>query len=67
MVGYAHSFPLPALIRAADAVAAVRGGYSNVGGGPRTPMRPYRDDNPLMPRLRVKGKLLAEIDAYVRD
>ena len=41
-VGYAHSsdVSLPALIRAADAVAAVRGGYSGNfrGGARRTPM-----------------------------
>ena len=40
-VGYAHSsdVSLPALIRAADAVAAVRGGYSgNLRRRPPTPM-----------------------------
>src|SRR5882724_10930086 len=59
-VGYAHSsdVSLPALIRAADAVAAVRGGYSgNFAAAPaHTNVRLYGDENPL-----------AEIDAYVRD
>src|SRR5580698_8229524 len=38
-VGYAHSsdVSLPALIRAADAVAAVRGGYSGTFAGPPPP------------------------------
>jgi predicted Zn-dependent protease len=71
-VGYAHSsdVSLPALIRAADAVAAVRGGYSrHFAAAPRTPMcRLYGDDNPLdAPGFESKVKLLAEIDAYVRD
>jgi TldD protein len=55
-VGYAHSsdVSLPALIRAADAVHAVR-------------VRLYGDDNPLeAPGFESKVKLLAEIDAYVR-
>src|SRR6202795_1105004 len=71
-VGYAHSsdLSLPALIRAADAVHAVRGGYN----GPYAPapahtnVRLYGDDNPLdAPGFESKVKLLAEIDAYVRD
>jgi TldD protein len=71
-VGYAHSsdVSLPALIRAADAVAAVRGGYSgNFAAAPaHTNVRLYGDDNPLdAPGFESKVKLLAEIDAYVRD
>src|SRR4030088_3772872 len=71
-VGYAHSsaVSLPALIRAADAVHAVRGGYSgNFAGAPaHTNVRLYSDDNPLdAPGFETKVKLLAEIDAYLRD
>src|SRR3982075_3552047 len=71
-VGYAHSsdVSLPALIRAADAVHAVRGGYSGNFAPPpaRTNVRLYGDDNPLdAPGFESKVKLLAEIDAYVRD
>src|SRR3978361_1264530 len=71
-VGYAHSsdVSLPALIRAADAVHAVRGGYSgNFAVAPaHTNVRLYGDENPLdAPGFESKVKLLAEIDAYVRD
>ena len=71
-VGYAHSsdVSLPALIRAADAVAAVRGGYSGsfAAAPAHTNVRLYNDDNPLdAPGFEAKVKLLAEIDAYVRD
>jgi TldD protein len=71
-VGYAHSsdVSLPALIRAADAVAAVRGGYSGTfaAAPAHTNVRLYGDDNPLDgPGFEAKVKLLAEIDAYVRD
>src|SRR3978361_1196774 len=71
-VGYAHSsdVSLPALIRAADAVHAVRGGYSGTFASPpaHTNVRLYGDDNPLdAPGFESKVKLLAEIDAYVRD
>src|SRR6202790_4211770 len=49
-VGYAHSsdVSLPALIRAADAVHAVRGGYSgNFAAAPaHTNVRLYGDDHP---------------------
>src|SRR5260370_4804470 len=70
-VGYAHSsdVSLPALIRAADAVQAVRGGYSgNFAAAPaHTNVRLYGDDNPLEAQdFESKVKLLAEIDAYVR-
>src|SRR6201987_5175259 len=72
VVGYAHSsdVSLPALIRAADAVAAVRGGYSGTFAAPpaHTNVRLYGDDNPLdAPNFETKVKLLGEIDAYVRD
>src|SRR3979409_831526 len=71
-VGYAHSsdVSLPALIRAADAVRAVRGGYSgSFAAAPvHTNVRLYGDDNPLnAPGFESKVKLLAEIDAYVRE
>src|SRR5260221_7973404 len=71
-VGYAHSsdVSLPALIRAADAVSAVRGGYSgSLAAAPtHTNAKLYGDDNPLDgPNFESKVKLLAEIDAYVRD
>ena len=70
-VGYAHSsdVSLPALIRAADAVAAVRGGYSGTfaAAPAHTNVRLYGDENPLDgPGFEAKVKLLAEIDAYVR-
>src|SRR6202048_2463706 len=71
-VGYAHSsdVSLPALIRAADAVHAVRGGYAGTfaAAPAHTNVRLYGDDNPLeAPGFERKVKLLAEIDAYVRD
>src|SRR3979490_302841 len=71
-VGYAHSsdVSLPALVRAADAVHAVRGGYNgNFAGAPaHTNVRLYGDDNPLdAPGFESKVKLLAESDAYVRE
>jgi TldD protein len=71
-VGYAHSsdVSVPALIRAADAVHAVRGGYSGTFAAPptHTNVRLYSDDNPLdAPGFEAKVKLLGEIDAYVRQ
>src|SRR3974390_2968463 len=71
-VGYAHSsdVSLPALSRAADAVLAVRGGYAGsfAAPPPHTNVKLYRDDNPLdAPGFESKVKLLAEIDAYLRD
>ena len=70
-VGYAHSsdVSVPALIRAADAVHAVRGGYSGsfAAAPARTNVRLYGDENPLdAPGFEAKVKLLGEIDAYVR-
>jgi TldD protein len=71
-VGYAHSsdVSVPALIRAADAVHAVRGGYSGTfaAAPTHTNIRLYKDDNPLdAPGFESKVKLLGEIDAYVRE
>ena len=71
-VGYAHSsdVSIGALIRAADAVNAVRGGYSGTfaAAPPRTNVKLYSDENPLDgPGFEAKVKLLSEIDAYVRD
>jgi TldD protein len=70
-VGYAHAseMSLPALSRAADTVAAVRGGYSGhfAAAPARSNVRLYGEDNPLeAPGFEAKVKLLAEIDAYVR-
>src|SRR5947209_14805845 len=71
-VGYAHSsdVSIPALIRAADAVAAVRAGHTGTlpAAPAHTNVRLYGDENPLdAPGFESKVKLLAEIDAYVRD
>jgi TldD protein len=71
-VGYAHSsdVSVPALIRAADAVHAVRGGYGGTfaAAPTHTNIRLYSDDNPLdAPGFEAKVKLLGEIDAYVRQ
>src|ERR1700712_4416469 len=71
-VGYAHSsdVSLPALMRAADAVAAVPGGYSGsfAAAPAHTQVGLHGDDKPLdAPGFEAKVKLLAEIDAYVRD
>jgi TldD protein len=70
-VGYAHASDLSeaALIRAADAVRAVKGGYggrySDAPG--RTNVRLYGDENPIdAPGFEAKVKLLQEIDAYAR-
>ena len=70
-VGYAHASDLSeaALIRAADAVRAVKGGYTGryAEAPPRTNVRLYGDENPLDgPDFEFKVKLLQEIDAYAR-
>ena len=70
-VGYAHSSELSdaSLARAADAVRAVKGGYSGHYAEPplRTNVRLYGDGNPLSePAFETKIKLLGTIDAYVR-
>jgi TldD protein len=70
-VGYAHASDLsePALARAADAVQAVKGGYSGRYAEPpgRTNVRLYGDGNPLgAPTFETKVRLLQTIDAYAR-
>lgn len=70
-VGYAHSSEVSeaALARAADAVRAVKGGYSGRYAEPpaRTNVRLYGDDNPLgLPPFETKVRLLQAIDAYAR-
>src|SRR5712692_9100830 len=70
-VGYAHASDLsePALARAADAVRAVKGGYSGqyAEAPGRTNVRLYGDDNPLgAPAFETKVRLLETIDAYAR-
>ncbi|EJW13358.1 TldD protein [Rhodovulum sp. PH10] len=70
-VGYAHSSDLSeqAIARAADAVRAVKGGYSGtLAGAPaRTNVRLYTDQNPLAGlAFGDKVKLLEAIDAYTR-
>src|SRR5438105_8826191 len=70
-VGYAHASDVSegAISRAAEAVRAVKGGYSGHAAEPpaRTNRRLYTDDNPLgAPSFETKIKLLEEIDAYVR-
>ncbi len=70
-VGYAHSSDLSeaALARAADAVRAVKGGYSGRYAEPpgRSNVHLYGDDNPLAtPAFETKVRLLETIDAYAR-
>src|SRR6186713_2710708 len=70
-VGYAHAsdVSMPALMRAADAVHAVRGGYSGTTADapPRSNVKLYGEDNPLEATgFETKVKLLSEIDAYLR-
>jgi len=70
-VGYAHASDVSeaAILRAADAVRAVKGGYSGeyAAAPGRTNVRLYSDDNPLAsPAFETKVRLLEEIDAFVR-
>src|SRR5215475_2152234 len=70
-VGYAHASDMSeqAIARAADAVRAVKGGYSGTAAQApgRTNVRLYTDENPLgAPSFEAKVKLLEEIDAYAR-
>jgi TldD protein len=70
-VGYAHASDLsePALARAAEAVRAVRGGYSGsyAQGPTRSNARLYADDNPLgAPDFETKVRLIESIDAAAR-
>jgi TldD protein len=70
-VGYAHASDVSeeAIGRAADAVRAVKGGYSGHYAAPpaRTNTKLYGDDNPLgSPSFDAKVRLLEAIDAYAR-
>ncbi len=70
-VGYAHASDVSeaAIARAADAVRAVKGGYSGnyAGPPPRTNVKLYSEDSPLAsPTFETKARLLETIDAYVR-
>lgn len=70
--GYAHSSELSesALLRASDAVSAVKGGYSGtLAAAPaRTNRHLYGDANPIpSPSFAEKAKLLQEIDAFLRN
>jgi TldD protein len=70
--GYAHSSELSeaSLKRAADAVSAVKSGYSGVlaEAPPRTNRHLYSDENPIgAPSFAEKAKLLQEIDAHLRN
>jgi TldD protein len=70
-VGYAHASDVSeaAIARAAEAVRAVKGGYSGHASEPpaRTNVRLYSDENPLgTPTFEAKVKLLEAIDAYAR-
>jgi TldD protein len=70
-VGYAHASDVSeaAIERAADAVRAVKGGYSGDYAAPpaRTNVKLYGEDSPLAtPGFDAKARLLQEIDAYAR-
>src|SRR6266481_2330425 len=70
-VGYAHASEVSegAIARAADAIRAVKGGYSGkyAEAPGRTNVKLYGDDNPLeAPGFDAKVKLLETIDAYAR-
>src|SRR5215471_4228861 len=70
-VGYAHASDVSegAIERAADAVRAVKGGYSGhyAATPPRTNVKLYGGENPLSsPCFEAKARLLQTIDAYAR-
>ena len=70
-VGYAHASDVSeaAIERAADAVRAVKGGYSGSYAEPpaRTNAKLYGEDSPLgSPGFETKARLLETIDAYAR-
>ena len=70
-VGYAHSSDVSegAIERAADAVHAVKGGYSGryAAPPPRSNVKLYGEDSPLLsPSFEAKAQLLQTIDAYAR-
>jgi len=70
-VGYAHASDVSeaAIARAADAVRAVKGGYSGqyADAPARTNVKLYGEDSPLgSPTFEAKARLLETIDAYAR-
>jgi TldD protein len=70
-VGYAHASELSeaALLRASDAVSAVKSGYSGtLAERPQgTNRHLYGEENPIAsPGFEAKAKLLQEIDGYLR-
>jgi TldD protein len=71
-VGYAHASDVSeaAIVRAADAVRAVKGGYSGDYAGPPPPrsnVKLYSEESPLAaPAFEAKARLLETIDAYAR-
>jgi TldD protein len=70
-VGYAHASDVSeaAIERAADAVHAVKGGYSGEYAAPpaRSNVKLYADESPLgSPTFEAKSQLLQKIDAYAR-
>jgi len=70
-IGYAHASELSeaALLRASDAVSAVKAGYSGtLADRPQgTNRHLYGDENPIAtPGFEAKARLLQEIDAYLR-
>src|ERR1700688_2742127 len=70
-VGYAHASDMSeaAIERAADAVRAVKGGYSGqyAAPPPRSNVKLYGEDNPLGSlAFETKARLLETIDAYAR-
>ncbi len=70
--GYAHASELSqsALLRAADAVSAVKTGYSGTlaEAPPRTNRHLYGEENPTgSPSFEGKAKLLQEIDGWLRS
>src|SRR6202051_2665520 len=70
-VGYAHASDVSeaAIERAADAVRAVKGGYSGHYAAPpaRSNVKLYGEDSPLgSPSFEAKARLLETIDAYAR-
>jgi TldD protein len=71
-VGYAHASDVSetAIDRAADAVRAVKGGYSGryAAAPARTNAKLYGDESPLgSPTFEAKARLLETIDAYARS
>ena len=70
-VGYAHASDVSetAIERAADAVRAVKGGYSGryAAPPPRSNVKLYGEESPLSsPSVEAKARLLQTIDAYAR-